>query len=77
MRDLNAAYPYRALALDYILVTVGPRVDDPLDVAPLLFNGHRFAACSWLSRLGIWLVRRHLREVVNLTKFPNPDLGKS
>ena len=51
-----------------ISITTGPSVVDPTDQAPLVITGCvgtvSLTARTWSSRLGIYLVRRYVRQIM-------------
>lgn len=61
-----------AVNVEIIVVTAAPHVADPLDQAPLIVHVKdglrafpvKLAARTWLSRLGVFLVRRYVRQTV-------------
>lgn len=58
--------------VEIIVVTPAPHVGDPLDQAPLIIHVKdglrafpvKLTTRTWLSRLGVYLVRRYVRQTV-------------
>jgi hypothetical protein len=50
-------------------VSFGPDIADPLDIAPIALQRNdgtqwlQFTAGPWYSRLGLWLLRRYVKQI--------------